>query len=62
MLSVAGDFKYGGMRSYTGQIPISALYRAESGVPDFFMFGDPHNNYYLGHVFYDDLRLEEWLN
>jgi hypothetical protein len=37
---------------------LSARYRAESGVPDFFMFGDPHNNYYRGQVFYDDVKLE----
>jgi len=24
------------------------------------MFGDPHNNYYEGKVYYDDLRLERW--
>ncbi len=28
--------------------------------PDWFMFGDPHNNYYEGEVFYDDVRLEVW--
>jgi len=26
--------------------------------PDFFMFGDPHVNYYEGEVLYDDVRLE----
>jgi hypothetical protein len=62
VLSVAGDFKYGGLRSYSGLIPISAVYRAESGIPDFFMFGDPHNNYYRGHVFYDEVKLEQWVN
>jgi len=30
------------------------------GYPDYFMFGDPHNNYYEGFVHYDDLRLEVW--
>lgn len=34
------------------------VYRGQSGVPDFFMFGDPHNNYYRGQVFYDDVKLE----
>jgi hypothetical protein len=24
------------------------------------MFGDPHNNYYRGTVYYDDIRLETW--
>jgi len=62
VLTIAGDFKYGGLQTYVGLIPVSAVYRAESGVPDFFMFGDPHNNYYRGQVFYDDLKLEEWLD
>ena len=62
VLSVAGDFKFGGGQRYVGSIPLSAVYRAESGVPDFFMFGDPHNNYYRGEVFYDDVRLEYWVD
>jgi hypothetical protein len=62
VLSVAGDFKFGGLQEYVGLIPISAVYRAESGVPDFFMFGDPHNNYYRGEVFYDDVKLEYWVD
>jgi hypothetical protein len=28
--------------------------------PDWFMFGDPHTNYYEGEVLYDDVRLEVW--
>ena len=28
--------------------------------PDYFMFGDPHTNYYMGEVYYDDVRLEVW--
>ena len=28
--------------------------------PDWFMFGDPHNNYYRGQVLYDDVQLEVW--
>lgn len=28
--------------------------------PDWFVFGDPHANFYEGHVLYDDLVLEEW--
>ena len=59
---VTGDFEYGGLQGYVGRIPVSAAYRAESGVPDFFMFGDPHNNYYRGEVFYDDVNLEYWLD
>lgn len=35
-----------------------AHWPAETGWPDFFMFGDPHSNYYEGEVLYDDVRLE----
>jgi hypothetical protein len=28
--------------------------------PDYFMFGDPHTNYYRGSVLYDDVVLEVW--
>jgi hypothetical protein len=28
--------------------------------PDYFMFGDPHENYYMGEVLYDDVKLETW--
>lgn len=30
------------------------------GWPDYFMFGDPHINFYEGQVYYDDIRLEVW--
>ena len=30
-----------------------------SGFDDFFMLGDPHINYYEGHVYYDDIQLIE---
>jgi hypothetical protein len=34
---------------------------ATGGVwPDWFMFGDPHANYYEGEVLYDDVTLEVW--
>lgn len=33
---------------------------AEGVWPDWFMFGDPHTNYYEGEVYYDDVRLEAW--
>ena len=33
---------------------------AGSAFPDWFMFGDPHNNYYQGYVYYDDVQLETW--
>ena len=31
-----------------------------SAYPDWFMFGDPHNNFYEGSVYYDDVKLETW--
>ncbi|MBI3900083.1 MAG: hypothetical protein HY308_17580 [Gammaproteobacteria bacterium] len=37
-----------------------ALWSANIAWPDFFMFGEPHNNFYEGEVFYDDIRLEIW--
>jgi hypothetical protein len=33
------------------------VHRAETGIPDVFMFGDPHNSYERGEV-YDDATLE----
>jgi hypothetical protein len=32
----------------------------DQGWPDYFVFGDPHSNFYEGEVYYDDLRLELW--
>ena len=60
VLSVSGNFKWGGQQTYVGTIPLSSVYAAGAGVPDFFMFGDPHNNYYRGSVYYDDIKLETW--
>lgn len=60
VLTVSGDFKWGGQQTYVGTIPLSANYGTGEGVPDYFMFGDPHNNYYRGSVYYDDIRLETW--
>jgi hypothetical protein len=60
VLTVSGDFKWGGQQTYTGSIPIASVYAADQTIPDFFMFGDPHNNYYRGFVFYDDIKLETW--
>jgi hypothetical protein len=31
---------------------------ADGSWPDWFMFGDPHENFYMGSVLYDDVRLE----
>jgi hypothetical protein len=36
------------------------LWPADVTWPDYFMFGDPHNNFYEGEVYYDDVRLEVW--
>jgi hypothetical protein len=60
VLTVSGDFKWGGRQTYVGTIPLRLVYAAEPGIPDFFMFGDPHNNYYRGSVYYDDIKLETW--
>jgi hypothetical protein len=60
VLSISGVFKWGGQQTYVGTIPLSSVYQAGAGVPDFFMFGDPHNNYYRGSVYYDDIKLEGW--
>ena len=35
-----------------------ALWPAGSAWPDYFMFGDPHNNFYEGEVYYDDIRMD----
>ena len=59
VLTVSGDFKYGGRQTYSGAINIDRVEHALSS-PDFFMFGDPHNNFYRGEVYYDDVRLEVW--
>jgi hypothetical protein len=60
VLTISGDFKWGGQRTYVGAIPVRSVYEAGEGIPDFFMFGDPHNNYYRGSVYYDDIKLELW--
>ena len=60
VLTVSGDFKWGGQQTYVGTVPLHAVYQADPGIPDFFMFGDPHNNYYRGSVYYDDIKLETW--
>jgi len=36
------------------------LWPAGGSWPEWFMFGDPHVNYYEGEVFYDDVALEMW--
>ena len=90
-LEVSGNFRYGGMQTYTATIdaagrcvwhynrqPLAAaspcvdtsrypslsgeppMWPADVAWPDYFMFGDPHNNFYEGEVYYDDVRLEVW--
>lgn len=58
VLSISGDFKFGGQQTYTGTFPLSATYATAPSIPDFFMFGDPHNNFYRGSIYYDDIKLE----
>ncbi len=60
VLTTSGDFKWGGQQTYVATIPVRAVYQAGEGIPDFFLFGDPHNNYYRGSVYYDDIKLETW--
>jgi hypothetical protein len=60
VLSISGNFKWGGEQTYVGTIPVGSVYQAGAGIPDFFMFGDPHTNYYRGSVYYDDIKLEGW--
>jgi hypothetical protein len=60
VLTVSGDFKWGGQQTYVGTIPLNMVYATGAGIPDFFMFGDPHNNYYRGSVYYDDIKMETW--
>jgi hypothetical protein len=37
-----------------------AYWPADGSWPDWFMFGDPHENFYEGSVLYDDVTLETW--
>ena len=60
VLTTSGDFKWGGQQTYVATIPLSSVYATADGIPDFFMFGDPHNNYYRGSILYDDIKLETW--
>jgi hypothetical protein len=42
------------------QVPEFPSWPKTGAWPDWFMFGDPHTNFYEGEVFYDDVRLEVW--
>lgn len=56
-LTTTGKFKYGGETRYEAAIDADRVYQA--GVkPDYFMFGDPHNNFYRGTVYYRNVSLE----
>ena len=57
VLTMSGKFKFGGRTTYTGAISLDRVEQALTA-PDYFMFGDPHNNWYTGKVYYDDIRLE----
>jgi hypothetical protein len=52
-----GRFKFGGDTRYEGGIEASRVYQADAR-PEYFMFGDPHNNFYRGTVYYRNIRLE----
>lgn len=41
-------------------VPGDPRWPAGGAWPDWFVFGDPHVNFYEGHVLYDDVVLEEW--
>lgn len=46
---------------YVAAISVARVHHSDIGPvgwPEYFMFGDPHTNYYRGEVYYDDLRLE----
>lgn len=60
VLTTSGNFKWGGKKTYTGKIPLSKVTETDTTIPDFFMFGDPHNNYYRGTIYYDNIKLETW--
>jgi hypothetical protein len=57
-LSVDGDFRYGGQKTYTASIDSTSIFHA--GAPEWFVLGDPHANYYEGAVYFDDVKLEVW--
>lgn len=59
--STASPPRAGPKRSvWPPSLPQPAKWPADATWPDWFMFGDPHTNYYEGEVFYDDVTLEVW--
>ncbi len=49
-----------GCAAKAGILPGLTEWNAGESWPDWFMFGDPHVNYYAGEVYYDDVTLEVW--
>src|SRR4051812_929489 len=47
-------------RSSAALGPDFPYWPADATWPDWFMFGDPHANFYRGSVLYDDVQLEVW--
>ncbi|MFN8613526.1 MAG: hypothetical protein U0931_38665 [Vulcanimicrobiota bacterium] len=55
-LSMAGDFVFGGSRTYRATIDRERVWDPP-GSPDYFMLGDPHINYYRGQVYCSKVQL-----
>jgi hypothetical protein len=48
------------LKYYPALGPSFPHWPADGAWPDYFFFGDPHENYYEGEVLYDDVQLETW--
>jgi len=55
-LTTSGKFKYGGYKVYSGTIVAEKVHNHNIR-PEYFMFGDPHTNFYRGEVLFDDIEL-----
>lgn len=55
-MSISGDFKYGGRKTYSGTIDGNLLYHFDK--QHFFYMGDPHINYYEGTALIDDISVK----
>jgi hypothetical protein len=55
-LFMSGDFEYGGETSYSAEIPRKRVFDPP-GSPDYFMFGDPHANFYRGSAYIGSIEL-----
>jgi hypothetical protein len=58
-LTAEGEFRWGGRQTYAGSIGTTRVFHS-TGTPDYFVFGDPHINFYEGQAYYDDVSLEVW--